>query len=408
MRSTFKILFYARKNYLNKQKKIGIMVRITLNGKKSQFSSTLDVDPEMWDAQSGKATGKSVDAKLLNARLDEIRAILILHHREIEKFESHVTAEKIRNAFLGKEENKQMLLEVFKQHNEDLKKRVGKTITEKSISKYNLSRNRVAGFIKQKYHISDIALKELKYKFINDFQNYLLSDCNYSINSTAKHLQRFKKIITLAFNNGWIHSDPFANFRLTFEKVDRGYLTKEELTAIMQKKFTINRIERVRDIFVFACFTGLAYVDMANLKKHHIQTSFDGQQWIIKNRQKTNIQSNIPLLDIPKMILEKYKGCLTGDKVLPVSSNQNINSYLKEIADLCGIEKNLTFHLARHTFATTVTLSKGVPIETVSKMLGHTSIKTTQIYARITNSKISHDMNKLANELKGMEASLTL
>jgi site-specific recombinase XerD len=201
-------------------------------------------------------------------------------------------------------------------------------------------------------------------------------------------------------------ANPFANFKLRFEKVNRGYLTQEELNIIMQKKFTIPRIGQVRDIFVFSCFTGLAYIDVRNLRERDVKTSFDGKLWIIKNRQKTNIQSNILLLDIPKMILEKYKGKTTEGKLLPVLSNQRMNSYLKEIADVCGIEKNLTFHLARHTFATTVTLAKGVPMETVSKMLGHTSIRTTQIYARITNSKIGNDMNELSKKLEGMDMLL--
>jgi site-specific recombinase XerD len=258
------------------------------------------------------------------------------------------------------------------------------------------------------YKIKDIALKEINYNFVSYFETYLRTVYNCGVNTTAKYLQQFKHILTLAKNNGWIQSDPFINFRIRFEKADRGYLLQEELEVMMQKKFSIKRLEQVRDIFVFSCFTGLAYVDVRNLRAEDITTSFDDKLWIIKKRQKTNVQSNILLLDIPKMILKKYSNKITGGKLLPVITNQRINSYLKEIADVCGIEKNLTFHLARHTFATTITLAKGVPMETVSKMLGHTSIRTTQIYARITDSKIGNDMQELSKKLQGMDKMLTL
>ncbi len=408
MKSTFKVLFYARNNQVNKNGEVGIMIRISVNGKNTQFSSKLNVGFESWDSKRKMVMGRSAKANLINSTLDDIRASLNYHFREIERFESHVTAEKVRNAFLGISGNKQMLLEMFKLHNDELLKRIGKGITKRSVDKYELSRRRLACFIQHQYNIKDIALNEIKYNFISYFETYLLSYCNYKINTTAKYLRQFKHIITLAFNNGWMKTNPFINFKLRFENVDRGYLTQEELNKIMQKRFTIQRIGQVRDIFVFSCFTGLAYIDVRNLTKNDLKTSFDGKLWIMKHRQKTNVLSNILLLDIPKMILEKYKNNDSDNKLLPVISNQRMNSYLKEIADVCGIEKNLTFHLARHTFATTITLTKGVPIETVSKMLGHTSIKTTQIYARITDSKIGNDMQALSKKLQGMDEMLTL
>ena len=216
-------------------------------------------------------------------------------------------------------------------------------------------------------------------------------------------MQFFKRIILIARNNGILVGDPFANYKIRLEKVDRGYLTEDEIKIILKKKMVSERLEQVRDVFIFSCFSGLAYVDVANLKEDNIRKSFDGNLWIITKRQKTNTDVNVPLLDIPKMILEKYKGKLPDGKVLPIISNQKLNAYLKEIADVCGIKKNLTFHLARHTFATTTTLAKGVPIETVSKMLGHTNIETTQIYARITNNKISNDMQGLDKKFVGIE-----
>ncbi len=408
MKSTFRILFYVRRNYVNKKGETGIMVRITLDGEISQFSSKLNVNPDKWDTKSGKVIGKTMEANNLNATLESIRASIIRHYREIEWQDTHVTAEKIRNAFLGVTVKTQMLLVVFKNHNDDLSKRIDKDITEEGVEKYKRTRKRLADFMMHQYRIKDIALKEINYNFVGYFETYLRSVHNCGVNTTAKYLQQLKHIITLAKNNGWLQSDPFVSFKIRFEKADRGYLLQNELEAMMQKKFAIKRLEQVRDIFVFSCFTGLAYIDVLNLKAEDITTSFDGKLWIIKKRQKTNVQSNILMLDIPKMILKKYRNKLSGGKLLPVISNQRINSYLKEIADVCGIEKNLTFHLARHTFATTVTLAKGVPMETVSKMLGHTSIRTTQIYARITDSKIGNDMQELSKKLQGMDKILTL
>ena len=384
------------------------MVRITLNGEISQFSSKLDIDPKLWDTKSGKAIGKSFQANQLNATLDEIRASIIHHYREIERQESHVNAEKIRNAFLGVTVKKQMLLEVFRQHNDEMSKLIGIGKSKDTLQKYQRTYRCLESFMKHQYTINDIALREINYSFITEFETYIRTECSCGINTTAKYIQRFKHIIIIAKNNGWIQSDPFANYKIRLEKVDRGYLTQEELSAIMSKKFTLKRLEQVRDLFVFSCFTGLAYIDVYSLRERHIRKSFDERLWVMKKRKKTGIQSNILLLDIPKMILKKYKEKLPDGKVLPVLSNQKMNAYLKEIADLSGIKKNLTFHLARHTFATTVTLAKGVPMETVSKMLGHTNMKTTQIYARITDSKIGHDMQELSKKLHGMDKMLTL
>lgn len=239
--------------------------------------------------------------------------------------------------------------------------------------------------------------------FLSDFEVYLLTTGGCQSNTTAKFMQFFKRIIIIARNNGWIQHDPFANYKIRIAKVDRGYLTQQEVETIREKQFPAKRLEQVRDIFIFSCYTGLAYIDVKNLREKHIRTSFDGNLWIMTKRQKTNVSANIPILDVAQQILDKYKGTLPNEAVLPVLSNQKMNSYLKEIGDLCGIDKSLTFHLARHTFATTTTLAKGVPIETVSKMLGHTNIKTTQIYARITDSKIGNDMAVLADKLKAME-----
>ena len=388
-KSTFKILFYLRKNQVNKDGKASIMTRLSVNGEISQFSSKLDVEPELWDVKLGKIAGSSQKSRQLNNLLDDIHTSLKNHYHEIETHEAYVTAEKVRNAFLGYSTKQRTLLELFKSHNEDAKKLVGISKTEGTLAKYDRGYRRLGEFMKAKYKITDIALNEINHKFITDFETYLrtVSECNE--NTTAKFMQTFRMIIIIAKNNGWIYADPFINYKIRLKRVDRGYLTDQEIQKIMDKEFDSNRLEQVRDVFIFSCFTGLSY--------------FDGKRWIMTHRQKTNTPVNVPLLNIPLTILKKYEGKLHKGQLLPVLSNQKLNSYLKEIADLCGIHKNVTFHLSRHTFATTTTLSKGVPIETVSKMLGHTNIQTTQIYARITNEKISKDMQLLSNKLDDME-----
>ena len=402
-KSTFKILFYVRKNQVNKDGKASIMTRLSVNGEVSQFSSKLDIEPELWDVRLGKVAGSSLKSRKVNDLLDDIRTSLKNHYHEIETHEAYVTAEKVRNAFLGYSTKQRTLLELFKNHNEDARKLIGISKTEATLSKYDRACRRMEEFLQAKHKMSDIALKEINYKFVTDFETYLrtVSKCNE--NTTAKFMQTFRMIIIVAKNNGWLFNDPFSNYKIRLKRVDRGYLTDLEIQKVMEKKFVSNRLEQVRDVFIFSCFTGLSYIDVKQLTANNICTSFDGKQWIMTHRQKTDTPVNVPLLNIPLTILKKYEGKLPKGQLLPVLSNQKLNSYLKEIADLCDIHKNVTFHLARHTFATTTTLSKGVPIETVSKMLGHTNIKTTQIYARITNDKISRDMQLLSSKLDDME-----
>lgn len=408
MRSTFKILFYIKKNAIKSNGKAPIMARITLNGEIAQFSVKCEVDPADWNPKAGKANGKSASAIKLNGLLDNFRASLTQHYREITDWDSCVTAEKVRNAFLGLQTREDSLLDLFDHHVENLKAQIGKDVSRDTYMKYLRTRNRLYDFMKYMYNISDIHLKEINHSFLCDFEVYMKTMHSCGQNTTAKFMQRLKSIILIAKSNGWIKVDPFLNYKLQFEKSEREYLTEPELEAIMKKKFPIKRLETVRDVFVFSCFTGLAYVDVFNLRESNIRTTFDESLWIIGKRVKTGVSYRVPLLDIPMRIIEKYKGTLPNDEILPIISNQKMNSYLKEIAAVCGVDKNLSFHLARHTFATTVTLSKGVSIESVSKMLGHTNIKTTQIYARITDNKISDDMTNLASKLKKLETKFAI
>ena len=378
-----------------------IMARITIDGKLCQFSTKQSILPNNWSVASGKAKGK--DAGKINALLDDIRSALNTIYHEMQRRDNYVTAEKVKNEFLGHTENHETILSLFQKHNDNMKQLVGISRTIATYRKYEVTRRHLADFIHDKYNLSDIPIREITPMFITDFELYLRTACKCGYNTAAKFLLFLKSIIIVARNNGILTKDPFANYKIQMKKVDRGYLTEDEIKIILKKKMVSERLEHVRDLFIFSCFTGLAYSDVANLREENIRKSFDGKLWIMTKRQKTNTDVNVPLLDIPKMILKKYKGKLPNGKILPVISNQKLNAYLKEIADICGIKKNLTFHLARHTFATTTTLAKGVPIETVSKMLGHTNIETTQIYARITNSKIGNDMQGLDKKFVGIE-----
>ena len=348
-KSTFKILFYLRKNYLNKEGKAGIMIRLSLNGEISQFSSKLDIEPDKWDTTLGKAKGNTQKARQLNETLEDIRASLKNHYRDIEVHESFVTVEKIRNAFLGITAKQRTLLELFKKHNEDARKLVGISKTPATLAKYDRCYRRLEEFMKVKYNISDISLKEIGHMFITDFENYLRSESKCNENAAAGGRRGGGGGGVIAKNNCWIYTDPFSNYKIRLKRVDRGYLTDAELQKIMKKKFPTKRLEQVRDVFLFSCYTGLSYVDVKELKASDIRISFDGKPWIMTHRHKTDTPVNVPLLKIPQAILQKYEGQLPKGQLLPVLSNQKLNSYLKEIADLCGINKNITFHLASHS-----------------------------------------------------------
>lgn len=399
--SNFNIRFYLRSNQVNKEGTCAIMVRITVNSERTVFSTKLFVDPEIWDKDANKASGTSKQVKELNRTLEDIRASIRQHYYEIERYDTLVTAEKVRNAFLGITARTESLVQLFKEFMDECNAMEGISRSPATVQKYDRCYRRVQEFLKEKYNLTDIPLVEIGHKFIVDFECYLRVTCGCNENTAAKFLQTFKIIIIRAKNNGYIKADPFANYRIRIKRVDRGYLTQEELDKIAAKEFATKRLEKIRDIFLFSCYTGLAYIDIKELSEGDIQTSFDGNKWIMTHRHKTKTPVNVPLLDIPQAIIKKYKGQCKNGMLLPVPSNQKTNQYLKDIADACEIDKNITFHLARHTYATTVTLSQGVPIESVSKMLGHTNIQTTQIYARITNEKISRDMAVLAAKMRG-------
>lgn len=399
-KSNLNIRFYLRTNHVNRDGTCAIMVRISVNGERTAFSTKLSADPNKWDADTNHVTGKNKADKELNRTLDDMRASIRNHYYELERYDALVTAEKVRNAFLGITVRTESLMQLFKEYVDECRSLLGISRTKATVQKYDRCYRRVKEFLKSKYNLSDIPLVEIGHKFITDLECYLrtVSKCNE--NTTAKFLQTFKMIIIRARNNGYIKGDPFANYKIRLKRVDRGYLSEDELKILRETPIPSKRVAQVRDVFLFACYTGLAYIDLKLLRAENIRTSFDGNQWIMTHRHKTDTPVNVPILDIPMELIERYRGVSKKGYILPILSNQKMNQYLKDVAKACGIEKNITFHMARHTFATTVTLSQGVPIESVSKMLGHTQIKTTQIYARITNEKISRDMAVLAEKMK--------
>ena len=402
MKSTFKVSFFLKRNQVNKDGNAPIIARITVDGRIAEFSTKMNIHPNKWSVEKGKASGHTAPAVNLNTTLETIKASLYKHYLRLQERNEYLTAEKIKNLFLGKDKAKQTILYFFEQHNNLYRQKVGKTTTHVTYARYELVKRRLTEFMKEVYSVSDIVIEEIDLNFIERFENFIREKHKCSNNTAKKFVQRLRAIVNFAKNTGLTFTDPFANYKMRLEKVDRGYLAEEEIYILLEKKFKIKRLEQIRDIFIFSCFTGLSYIDLKNLTSKNICTSFDKKTWIKTKRHKTGTDVNVPLLEIPAIILEKYTNKLPNNALLPVPSNQKINAYLKEIGDVCGIEKCLTFHLARHTFATLL-LTKGVPIESISKMLGHTNITTTQIYARITNTKISHDMQDFAEKVKGIE-----
>ena len=398
MKSIFRVVFYLRSNYVNKEGKTSVMLRIYLNNERLSLGSTgISVKSSQWDKEKERIKGRTTEALNTNLQLDNIASGLQSIFRRIEMSDV-VSLERIKSEFLGKKEEIDTLMQLFEKHNGDVAKQVGVSVGKATLQKYNVCKRHFSEFLEKQYKRSDLKLTELTYVVIREFDLYLRAEVGQNPNTATKTMKTFKTITLLGQKMGVLLHDPFMNHRFHIEPVNRGFLTDEEILLIAHKQINIPRLELIRDIFIFSCFTGLAYIDVSNLTPDHIVTLGD-KQWIMTQRQKTSVETNVLLLDIPKAIIAKYGGkTYRNGKLFPMLTNQKTNSYLKEIADICGIKKNLTFHLARHTFAT-MSLSKGVPMESVSKMLGHTNIRTTQIYARITNKKIEHDMEELADKL---------
>ena len=397
------VSFQLKRSKINKKGLAPINMRITLDGKRLELSTHRQISPDAWDNDLGCATGAGDEVIILNNYLNGLRSKVQRQFNILESLGKEITAETLKNALTGTKEKKYTLVNVFQYHNDEMKQQVGLDVAPGTYKHYLTSFNWIKDFLLHQYRKNDILLDDLNYAFITRFEVYLKTEKSCAHNTATKHIRRLKKVVNMALANEWLQKDPFMKYKCSYKPVNRGYLTGEELEKLENKNLPVPRLRKVRDIFLFCCYTGLSWSDVQDLKPSDITTGIDGEKWIIIYRKKTDNRSPIPILPQAQAIIDKYSNdpeAGANGRLLPVKSNQRMNGYLKEIADISDINKNLTMHLARHTFATTVTLANGVPIETVSKMLGHTSIKTTQIYSKVVDSKISKDMQALKKKLK--------
>lgn len=394
--------FYAKSTKANALGLLPIYVRLTVSGKRLEYSTKKFIDKSKWSVALSKMKGTNENARSINSYLDLVKAKIIdvqmqlLHRNEV------LSIENFKIMLFEDEKRARTLIPVFQDHNNRIKELIGKEYAAGTLERYTTSLKHTKDFMQWKYGAADIELSKIDHAFIMDYEFYLRSVRNCANNTAVKYIKNFSKIIKICIANDWIDKNPFANYKSKIRELERTYLSEEEIQNLIEKKFTTPRLQLVCDLFLFSCFTGLAYIDVKNLTKENITFGIDGDEWIFTHRQKTEAASKIPILPVTAMIIEKYskqKECTMQNKLLPILSNQKMNAYLKEIATICEINKELTFHMARHTFATTVTLTNGVPIESVSKMLGHKNLRTTQHYAKVVDRKVSEDMNLLKQKL---------
>ena len=398
MNAKLSILFYAKRSKTSSEGLVPIYLRVTVDGERIELTTKRFIQPEKWSVEGNKVKGTTAEAKAINSFLDTLKAKVYEYQQELIRENELVNAENMRNKILGVEKRSHMLIAIFEQHNADLKALVGKEFAVATYDRYVTSLRHTTNFIKWKFKVSDIDIRKIDHEFITSYEFYLKSVCNCCQNTAVKYIKNFGKVIRICLANGWLERNPFFNYKSKIKEVERVFLSQDEIETLFNKEFASERLNLVKDIFLFSCFTGLAYADVKKLTRSNIGIGVDSERWIFTHRTKTDTRSNIPLLPISTAIIEKYRNhpqAVNQERLLPILSNQKMNSYLKEIADLCGIHKELTFHIARHTFATTVTLTNGVPIESVSKMLGHKNLHTTQHYAKILDLKVSDDMKAL-------------
>lgn len=408
--SNFSLLFYAKKTKSNPEFS-AIYLRISINGKRSEISTSQKIHNSLWCPKTSKVKGNSALSKTTNSILDNLKLKVLSHYNELLMANKEITHETLKNKFLGLDERKLTIVQVFKDHNLQMKGLIGKSFSKGTWDRYETSLKHTIEFIKWKYKVSDMDVRNITPDFISQYEFWLRTVRKCANNTAVKYIKNFQKIVNICIANDWITKNPFCNYKSKVVTVDKNFLSETDLEKIINKEFKSDRLTKVKDIFVFSCFTGLAYVDIKNLSYDSISIGIDGSKWIKIKRTKTKIEARIPLLQSVEAILDKYKNhpkCLNENRPLPILANSKMNAYLKEISDLCELDFDLTFHVARHTFATTVTLNNGVPIETVSKMLGHSNIRMTQHYAKILDSKVSNDMNILKEKLSQKELKMKI
>lgn len=402
LEESFGLLFYLKKPKNYSKGPLPIYLRITVDGIAKELSLNRSWEKNRWNSYASRPVGTKEDAKELHMFLDALQVKVYQAKRQILEAGEQITAGGLMDLVSGKQQRGKMLLKIFREHNDKMKALIGKEYALGTYTRFETALKHTRSFIKWKYQLEDINIYLLNSEFVNEMSFWYKTVRNCSHNTTVKYISNLKKIILLCLNNGWLSKDPFASFSLSLEDKDPVYLTKEEIQSLIEKEITNVRLQSVRDIFIFCCFTGLAFIDVKQLKRSEVCIGIDGQLWILKNRQKSAVPSRIPLLPVSLQILQKYQDspvCIAKDVLLPVLSNQKYNAYLKELADISNIEKNLTSHTARHTFGTTVTLANRVPIESVKEMMGHKHIKQTLHYARVLPIKLSEDMQLLKERL---------
>lgn len=407
-RTSFGLTFYINRTRERKNGECPVMLRINLNGDRLALQVQRFIKPEDWDQNRYVMKGRTEQARVFNNYLEAVRLKAHKKYNELLSYTDDVTPQMLRDAILGVNTAKtRQIIDIWEGHVSDLKKLIGKENSYATYQKYNTAKNHFQSFLQNKYQLNDVSIKAVDYQMIQQYSIYLKTEKGCSFNTATKFLQNLKTITSISIRSGWLVKDPFNGISLTLKEVDRPYLTFEELERLIEFNSVFDRLNRVRDFFVFSCYTGLAYIDVKKLKRAEIEGNDEMGFWIRTRRQKTGGRANIPLLDIPMSIIRNYCQLELLDAeepILPILSNQKMNAYLKELADLCNIQKQLSYHVARHTFATTVTMMNGVPIETVSKMLGHKNIHSTQHYARIVDKKVGDDMKLLAAKLNGSTA----
>ena len=401
MKAKITLHIYAKTTKANAAGQLPIYIRLTVDGQRFEFSSKKFIEKSKWSPELSKMKGSSEEARTINNYLDLMKSKVFDIQMELIHKNEELSLVNFKSRILGTHQRERMIIPIYQNHNDKIEDLIGNGYAYGTLERFKISLKHLQEFIQWKYNVSDISITKIDYAFVTEFEFYLRSVKKCNNNTAVKYVRNFRKIIKICLDNDWLDKNPCSRYEGKMKEVERDFLTEEELGRIYNKRFSSERLNLVKDIFIFSCYTGLAYVDVKGLKKDHIAIGIDGEKWIFKNRQKTDTKSKIPVLPIAQEIIQKYADhpkCLNEDSILPILTNQKMNAYLKEVGDLCDISKEITFHMARHTFATSVTLTNGVPIETVSKMLGHKNIQTTQHYAKILDKKVSEDMQVLRDK----------
>lgn len=398
MRNTFKVLFYIKKNAPLRNGNTPIMGRITINGQRTQLSTQLSVNPDLWSVSMGRVAGRSAVAVRTNEQLAQIRYHIERCYNTLFYEHSLVTPGMVKEMYFGNDQRNETLLAFFKRHNEEFSRMVGISRSKTTYYKYRCVYNHLESYVNDRFNRKDLLFKELDKEFLTGFHQYIAQECGHKKNTTWIYMIALKHVLMLARSKGYMSKDLFSNYKLHSEFVTRNYLSMAEIRKLIRLELNDATLQLVRDAFLFSCFTGLSYIDLSMLTPQQIQQ--DGKQlWISTTRRKTGTTVHVRIFAVPYAILLKYKPRQRNMQIFNLPSNGWCNICLERIMSLAGIPRHITFHSARHTFATTITLSQGMAIETISKLLGHKNIRTTQIYATITHSKLDGDMERLSKRL---------